>query len=98
MSEPIKVPCIKVCAAERSTGWCFGCGRSGPEIVHWWSFSAAERAAVTAALPQRLAALGMPEGPDREEGLRLAREQRLAAAAAIMGAPQFANGSAEGGP
>lgn len=84
MSQRITVPCIKVCAAERSTGWCFGCGRAGPEIVKWWNVSDAERAAVLADLPRRLALMGLPCRRDREEGQRRAREQRLAAGDAIM--------------
>jgi predicted Fe-S protein YdhL (DUF1289 family) len=85
VSERIKVPCIKVCSKDRSTGWCLGCGRTGPEIARWWNLSPVERAAAMAELPRRLAALGLPEGGDREAGLRMAREQSLAAAAAILG-------------
>ena len=36
----ITTPCIKVCAPNRNTGWCFGCGRTGPEITHWFSYTA----------------------------------------------------------
>ena len=79
----ITTPCIKVCATDRSTGWCFGCGRTSPEIVHWFSYSAAQRAAVSAELPTRLAAMGLPPSGGFEEGRRRAREQRLAAARAI---------------
>ncbi len=86
MSQRITTPCIKVCAMHRGTGWCLGCGRSGPEIARWWNLSPAERAAVSAALPERLAAMGLPEGGDREEGLSRAREQRIAAGAALMAA------------
>ena len=76
----ITTPCIKVCAPNRSTGWCFGCGRTGPEITHWFSYSAAQRDAIEAELPARLAAMGLPPGGDFEEGRHRAREQRLAAA------------------
>jgi uncharacterized protein len=89
VSERIKVPCIKVCAKDRASGWCLGCGRTGPEIARWWNVSAAERAAVLAELPRRLAAMGLA-GNDRDAGLRRAREQSLAAAAAILGAPPAA--------
>jgi predicted Fe-S protein YdhL (DUF1289 family) len=88
MTRRITVPCIKVCAKERSSGWCLGCGRTGPEIARWWNFTDAARAAVLADLPRRLAAMGLPSHGHREAGLRRAREQSLAAAAAIAGAPE----------
>jgi hypothetical protein len=77
-----KSPCIKVCSLHWGTGWCFGCGRTGAEIVNWLKFGEAERDAVLAALPARLAGLGLPASGNREEGQRRAREQRLAAASA----------------
>lgn len=83
MAQRITTPCIKVCAKHRGTGWCLGCGRTGPEIAKWFNLSAGERAAVTATLPARLAAMGLPPGGNHEQGHRLAREQRLAAAEAI---------------
>ena len=76
-------PCLKVCATNWSTGWCFGCGRTGAEITHWYAYTAAERAAVEAELPARLAAMGLPQGGDLEEGRRRARDQRMAAAAEL---------------
>lgn len=79
MPKDFKCPCIKVCAMERGTGWCFGCGRTGPEITHWYRYGDDEREAKLAALPARLAAIGLACGPSLEEGRRLAREQRLAA-------------------
>lgn len=79
MSTNFKSPCIKVCSVQWSTGWCFGCGRTGAEIVNWLKLTDAERDAVIAALPARLAAMGLPAGGDRDEGQRRAREQRLAA-------------------
>ncbi len=74
---PITTPCIKVCARDAASGVCFGCGRIGPEIAHWFRLTDAERDAILAALPARLAAFGLPPGGDREQGLRVAREQRL---------------------
>ena len=88
MTKRITVPCIKVCAKERSTGWCLGCGRTGPEIARWWNLGEAEREAVLADLPRRLAAMGLPSHGQREEALRRAREQSLAAAAAILAAAE----------
>ena len=82
MSKDFKVPCIKVCAMHWSKGWCFGCGRTGPEVTGWFRLTDGEREAVLAALPARLAAMGLPPGGNREEAQRRAREQRLAAAPA----------------
>jgi len=48
-------PCIKVCVVDPVSGHCIGCGRSRSEIASWLQLSAPERAAVNAALPQRLA-------------------------------------------
>lgn len=48
-------PCIDVCTFDAATGTCLGCGRSLDEIEGWIGFSAAERAAIIAELPQRCA-------------------------------------------
>ena len=84
MSNDFKVPCIKVCAMERTSGWCLGCGRTGREITRWWNFTDDERAAVRAELPLRLAAMGLPPRGSRPLGLRRAYEQRVAAGDAII--------------
>ncbi|MDX2234257.1 MAG: DUF1289 domain-containing protein [Hyphomonadaceae bacterium] len=52
---PIQSPCRKVCAVEGATGLCVGCGRTLREIAGWTRYTDAERAAVMAALPERLA-------------------------------------------
>ena len=83
MAQRLATPCIKVCSMHRGTLWCLGCGRTGPEIAKWFNLSAAERAAVSASLPARLAAMGLPPGGDRELGHGLARAQRIAAGEAI---------------
>ncbi len=31
----IESPCILVCSIDRATGYCFGCGRTQPEIGAW---------------------------------------------------------------
>jgi predicted Fe-S protein YdhL (DUF1289 family) len=85
MGKDFNIACIKVCAAHWGRGWCFGCGRTGAEITHWFRYTDAEREAVLAALPGRLAALGLPPGGSREASQRLAREQRLAAAPGTAG-------------
>jgi hypothetical protein len=82
VKQKITAPCIKVCAMERGKGWCLGCGRTGREIARWWNLTEAERAAVRADLPHRLAAMGLRG--NRAEGLRRAYEQRVAAGDAII--------------
>jgi predicted Fe-S protein YdhL (DUF1289 family) len=37
------------------TGLCFGCGRTLPEIARWQEMDGAERRAVMAQLPSRMA-------------------------------------------
>jgi len=42
------------------TSLCFGCGRTLPEIVRCHRMDSAERRAVMAELPQRMADAGLP--------------------------------------
>lgn len=72
----VKSPCILVCELDRTTGWCFGCGRSGEEVENWLSCSERERDATMAALPERLAAMGLPPAGDRQKAEDRARAQR----------------------
>ncbi|MFN3464555.1 MAG: DUF1289 domain-containing protein [Terricaulis sp.] len=53
---PISTPCIKVCAVSGQTGTCIGCGRTLQEIARWGAMDEAERKAIMAELPARLAA------------------------------------------
>ncbi len=53
---PISTPCIKVCAVSGQTGTCIGCGRTLQEIARWGAMEEAERQAIMAELPARLAA------------------------------------------
>ena len=55
----IKSPCTKVCVVHPAHAICIGCGRSLDEIAHWIALSEAERAAIMAQLPARLAAAGV---------------------------------------
>ncbi len=50
-------PCIKICTLDEAAGLCAGCGRTLAEIAGWLSFTPAERAAINAALEDRLDAL-----------------------------------------
>ena len=60
-AEP-ESPCTKVCTIHPDTRLCLGCKRTIEEIAAWSNMSAAERAAVLAALPSRSAAPGRRGG------------------------------------
>jgi uncharacterized protein len=53
----IASPCNRICVVHPASQMCIGCGRSLDEIGRWISLSAAEREAIMAQLPARLAAL-----------------------------------------
>ncbi len=53
----IETPCIKICVVDPETGFCIGCGRTRDEIGGWLGMSSAERQAVMAGLPERVATL-----------------------------------------
>ncbi|WBY06267.1 DUF1289 domain-containing protein [Sphingomonas sp. 7/4-4] len=55
--RPIASPCNNICRIDDVTGWCIGCGRSLDEIARWGTTSDADRDAVMAALPERMATL-----------------------------------------
>jgi uncharacterized protein len=61
-----ETPCIAVCMIDPKTGLCFGCGRTLPEIARWHRMDVAERLAMMALLPARMADAGMVqlEGAD----------------------------------
>jgi predicted Fe-S protein YdhL (DUF1289 family) len=48
-------PCVRVCTLDESRTWCTGCGRTLAEIGRWSRLSAAEKRAVLADLPRRMA-------------------------------------------
>ena len=56
----IETPCIAVCMIDPGTGLCFGCGRTLPEIARWHRIDSAERLAIMAQLPARMADAGLP--------------------------------------
>ena len=53
----ISSPCNRVCVVHPTLQICIGCGRSLDEIARWAALSEAERRAIMARLPARLAAL-----------------------------------------
>ncbi len=54
-----ETPCIAVCMMDPRTNLCFGCGRTLPEIARWHRMETAERLAVMATLPARMADAGL---------------------------------------
>jgi uncharacterized protein len=54
-----ETPCISVCQIDPRTQLCFGCGRTLPEIARWSVMDSAERRAVMAQLPARMAEAGL---------------------------------------
>ena len=48
-------PCTKICKIAPETRLCLGCGRTADEIASWWTMSEAERLALMATLPERVA-------------------------------------------
>ena len=56
-----ETPCIAVCMIDPKTSLCFGCGRTLPEIARWHRMDSAERHAVMALLPQRMADAGLAQ-------------------------------------
>ncbi len=59
LSMSIETPCIAVCMMDPKTKLCFGCGRTLPEIARWHRMDSAERLAVMALLPTRMADAGL---------------------------------------
>ncbi|MCF3933863.1 DUF1289 domain-containing protein [Acuticoccus sp. M5D2P5] len=55
--NPVESPCTRVCQIHPVHRTCIGCGRTGEEIALWSGASEAERRAILARLPDRLAAL-----------------------------------------
>lgn len=51
----METPCISVCSLSPVTGLCEGCGRTRDEIAGWASLSPAQRRAIMALLPARMA-------------------------------------------
>jgi predicted Fe-S protein YdhL (DUF1289 family) len=56
----IETPCTGVCMIDPRSRLCFGCGRTLQEIARWHRTESAERLAIMAALPARMADAGLP--------------------------------------
>ena len=54
-----ETPCNAVCQIDPRTNLCFGCGRTLPEIARWSGMDSAERLAIMALLPARMADAGL---------------------------------------
>lgn len=66
MTAAIETPCTKICTLDPTRSRCLGCGRSVDEIARWAGMDAAERAAIMADLPARLARRTAPAGAAAE--------------------------------
>ena len=54
-----ETPCIAVCMMDPKSKLCFGSGRTLPEIARWHRMERAERLAVMALVPARMADAGL---------------------------------------
>lgn len=54
-----ETPCVAVCMIDPKTKLCFGCGRTLPEVARWHTMESAERLALMALLPARMADAGL---------------------------------------
>lgn len=54
-----ETPCVAVCMIDPKTKLCFGCGRTLPEIARWHAMESADRLAIIALLPARMAEAGL---------------------------------------
>ncbi|MEJ6593737.1 DUF1289 domain-containing protein [Parasphingorhabdus sp.] len=55
----MKSPCNDICAIDRASGICEGCGRTLSEIAEWASASANRQQEILSLLPSRMQALAM---------------------------------------
>lgn len=56
--NPIKSPCLRLCAVDGRANICRGCGRTLKEIAGWSAMSDVEREMVLRDLPRRIGTLG----------------------------------------
>jgi uncharacterized protein len=73
-------PCVLICQIDDQTGLCFGCGRTGSEIMGWISMTNAGRRAIMDALPARMETIDKrPRRITRRQQLEAARLAKLGA-------------------
>jgi uncharacterized protein len=66
-----ETPCIAVCIIDPRTSLCLGCGRTLREIARWHRIDSAERRAIMAQLPARMAEAGLaPSATGAKNGSR----------------------------
>ena len=62
--RPVPSPCVSVCVLDpQGTNVCIGCGRTLAEVAAWSELTNAQKRAVVALLPARLAALSRRDAP-----------------------------------
>jgi uncharacterized protein len=66
-------PCVLICQIDDQTGLCFGCGRTGHEIMSWITMTDSGRRAVMLELPTRMDSI-------KQQPRRITRRQQLEAA------------------
>ena len=67
-------PCVLICQIDDQTGLCFGCGRTGNEIMGWITMSDAERRAIMVQVPTRLETITRrPRRTTRRQEMEAAR-------------------------
>jgi predicted Fe-S protein YdhL (DUF1289 family) len=60
--EEVESPCVKLCIVHPEARICIGCFRSIDEIASWGRLTAADRTAIMADLPSRVATLTKRRG------------------------------------
>ena len=69
-------PCVLICQIDDQTGLCFGCGRTGNEIMGWISMTDAGRRSIMEALPARMETIECrPRRLTRRQQMEAARLQ-----------------------
>lgn len=49
----METPCVQICALDRTTNICVGCGRTKDQITRWLSMTDEERKAIMQALKEK---------------------------------------------
>lgn len=74
-------PCVLICQIDHQTGLCFGCGRTGNEIMRWISMNDLERRAIMLELPARMETIeSRPRRITRRQQIEALRLQKVTGA------------------